>query len=115
MIQSKMADDVILQIKNVLHSIVSTTDRSGNRKKELRHEIHETVRKLRKLVYTLKSELLENKEENHKMCLEVKQLKDALEKEKSSTSARQVVISADSNEIVASCGSVTSAAPPAEG
>ena len=86
--KSKMADDVSLQIEKALNSIVNTTDKSGNLKKQLRHEIHETVRKIRKLVYNLKSELLENKEENHKMCLEAKQLKDALEKEKSSTSAR---------------------------
>ena len=58
------------------------------------------------------SELLGNKEENHKMCLEVKQLKDALDKEKSSTSARQVVTSANSNEDLASRGSVTPAPPP---
>ena len=45
------------------------------------------------------------------MCLEVKQLKDALEKEKSSTSARQVVTSANSNEL-ASRGLVTPAPPP---
>ena len=46
------------------------------------------------------------------MCLEVKQLKDALDKEKSSTSARQVVTSANSNEDLASRGSVTPATPP---
>ena len=56
-----MADDVSLQIDKALNTIVNTTDKSGNLKKELRHEIHETVSKLRKLVSTLKSELLEKK------------------------------------------------------
>ena len=49
------------------------------------------------------------------MCLEVKQLKDALEKEKSSTSARQVVTSVNSNEELASRGLVNLRHLPAEG
>ena len=53
-----MADDVSLQIENALNSILNTTDKSSNLKKELRHEIHGTVSKLRKLFYTLKNELL---------------------------------------------------------
>jgi hypothetical protein len=74
----------------MLNTIVNATDKSGNLKKRLRHEIHETVSKLRKLVFTLKSELIEKKEENHKMSMEIKQLKDTLDKEKSTSSARQV-------------------------
>ena len=58
MIQSKIADDVSLQIENALNSVVKATDKSGNLKKELRHEIQETVSNLRKLFYTLKNELL---------------------------------------------------------
>jgi signal transduction histidine kinase len=61
-----MADHVSLQLDNALNMIVNTVDKSGNLEKELRHNIHETVSKLRKLVFTLKSELLEKKEENQK-------------------------------------------------
>ena len=46
-----MAEDVSLKIKNALNSIVNTMDKSGNLKKELRHEFHETISKLRKLIY----------------------------------------------------------------
>jgi hypothetical protein len=38
-----MADDVSLQIDNAPNAIVTVTDKSGNLKKELRYEIHETV------------------------------------------------------------------------
>jgi len=106
-----MADDASLQIDNALNTIVNTTDKSGNLKKELRHEIHETVSKLRKLVSTLKNELLEKKEENHKLSMEVKQLKDALDKEKSMTSARQLATSDNSNEVLTSRGTATPAPP----
>jgi hypothetical protein len=61
-----MADDVSLQIDNALNVIVNVTEKSGNLKKKPRHQIHETVSHLRKLVVTLKSELLEKKEETKK-------------------------------------------------
>jgi len=78
-----MADDVIVQIDNALNAIVNVTDKSGNLKKELKYEIHETLSQLRELVVALESNLQETKEANQKMTLEVKQLKVALmEKEK---------------------------------
>jgi len=61
-----MADDVSLRINNALNAIVNVTDKSGNLKKELMYEIHETVSQLRKLVVTLKSNLQETKEANQK-------------------------------------------------
>ena len=61
-----MEDDVSLQINNALNAIVNVTDESGNLKKELMYEIHETVSQLRKLVVTLKSNLQETKEANQK-------------------------------------------------
>jgi len=86
----KMADDVSLQIDNALNAIVNVTDKSGNLKKELNYEIHETVSQLRKLVITLKSNLQETKEAKQKMTLEVKQLKAALlEKLKATTQPRK--------------------------
>ena len=85
-----MADDVSLQIDNALNAIVNVTDKSGNLKKELNYEIHETVSQLRKLVITLKSNLQETKEAKQKMTLEVKQLKAALlEKLKATTQPRK--------------------------
>ena len=62
-----MADDVSLQIEKALNSIFNSTDKSGNLKKELRQEIHTTVSSLRKLVHSLRSELLDTKQENQKM------------------------------------------------
>jgi peptidoglycan hydrolase CwlO-like protein len=92
-----MADDVSLQFENALNSIVNSTDKSGNLKKELRQEIHTAVSSLRKLVHSLTSELLDTKQENQKLCMEVKQLKDTLDKDRSTTSARQVVTSINDN------------------
>ena len=84
-----MADDVSQQIENALNTIVNLMEKSGNLKKELKYLIHETVSYLRKLVFTLKSDLQAKAEENIKTRNEVKQLKDTLEKRKSTTSARQ--------------------------
>ena len=98
-----MADDVSLQIENALNSIINTTDKSGNLKKELRQEIHTTVSKLRKLYYALKSELLDSMEANQNMSIEVKQLKDALDKERATTSARQVATSANGKDVLTNC------------
>jgi hypothetical protein len=109
-----MADYVSLQIDNALNTIVNTADKSGNLKKELRHDIHETVSKSRKLMFTLKSELLEEKKENQKMKMEVKELKDALDMGKLTTSARQVATSVNSNEAPTSSGTVTPAPPRCE-
>ena len=49
----KMADDVQDDIENALNQIASTTERSGNMKKELKQTIYQTVSKLRKLFATL--------------------------------------------------------------
>ena len=51
---AKMADDVHEGIENALNTIVNTTERSGNMKKELKHTIYENVSTLRKLFATLK-------------------------------------------------------------
>ena len=48
-----MADDVDEGTVNALHTIVSTTERSGNMKKELNQTIYETVSNLRKLFIKL--------------------------------------------------------------
>jgi len=106
-----MADDVSLQFENALNSIVNSTDKSGNLKKELRQEIHTTVSSLRKLVRSLTSELLDRKQENQKLCMEVKQLKDTLDKERSTTSARQVATSINDNVTLANSWTTTLAAP----
>ena len=45
------------------------------------------------------------------MSIEVNQLKDALDKEKSTTSARQVATSVNSNEVLTSHGTATPAPP----
>jgi len=50
---AKMADDVQDDIENALNQIASTTERSGNMKKELKQTICQTVSKLRKLFVTL--------------------------------------------------------------
>jgi len=88
-----MADDVSQQIENALNTIVNVTDRRGNLKKELKLSIHETVSNLRKIVFTLKSDLQAKAEENIKTRNEVKQLKDTLENWKSTASARRVATS----------------------
>jgi len=48
-----MADGVQDDIENALNQIASTTERSGNMKKELKQTIYQTVSKLRKLFVTL--------------------------------------------------------------
>jgi hypothetical protein len=54
MVQGKMADEVWEGIENALNTIVTTTERSGNVKKELKHTISETLSTLRKLFVKLK-------------------------------------------------------------
>ena len=49
-----MADDVNEGIKTALNTISSTTERSENMKKELKHTIYETISTLRKLLAKLK-------------------------------------------------------------
>jgi hypothetical protein len=49
-----MADDVNEEIENALITIATTTERSGNMKKKLKHTIYETVSTLRKLFVKLK-------------------------------------------------------------
>jgi hypothetical protein len=49
-----MADEVWEDIATALNTIVSTTDKSGNMKKELKNTISETVSMLRKLLVKLK-------------------------------------------------------------
>ena len=51
----KMADDVHEDIENALNTIASTTERSGNMKKELKHTFYETVSTLGKLFVKLKN------------------------------------------------------------
>ena len=110
--RGKMVDDASLQIDNAVNAIVNVMDKSGNLKKELKHEIHETVSQLWKLVVTLKSDLQETKEANQKMTLEVKHLKEALlEREKPTTQQRQVATSSNRHAELASCGTETSAPP----
>jgi len=104
---AKMADNVSLQIEKALNSIINSTDKSSNLNKELRQEIHITVRSLRKLVHSLRSELLDTKQVNQKMCTEVKQLKDTLDKERAMTSARQVATSVNDNVTLENSCSMT--------
>jgi hypothetical protein len=49
-----MADDVNEDIENALNKIVSTTEQSGNLRKDLKNTIYETVSTLRKLFVMLK-------------------------------------------------------------
>ena len=55
-----MADEVWEDIATALSTIVATTDKSGNMKKELKNTISETVSTLRKLLVKLK-DISENK------------------------------------------------------
>jgi regulator of replication initiation timing len=103
-----MADDISLQIDNALNAIFTVTEKSGNLKKELRYEIHETISHLRKLVATLKNELTVKMDKNNKMSIEVKQFKDALDK-KSTTPSRLVATSVNRNTALTSHGTVVSA------
>ena len=65
-------------------------------KEGLKHWIYETVSNLRKIVFILKSNLLEKTEESNKTRNEVKQLKAMLENWKSTTSERQAAPSVTS-------------------
>jgi predicted nucleic acid-binding Zn-ribbon protein len=73
-----MADDVNQQIDDAL-KIVKLTDQSGNLKKELKNEIHETVSSLRNLIFTLKENLNERTNKNSELQNEVNGLKKDLE------------------------------------
>jgi pyruvate carboxylase len=53
--ETKMADEVEVDIEASLNLVVNTTDRSGNMKTELKQIIYETVSSLRNLFVTLKS------------------------------------------------------------
>jgi LytS/YehU family sensor histidine kinase len=77
-----MPEAVSQQIENALNMIVNFTDKSGNLKTERKNSIHKTVSNLRSLTFFLKCNLLEKTEEGNKTSKEVKQLKDALEKER---------------------------------
>jgi len=50
---AKTADDAHEEIESALNRIDTTTERSGNMKKELKHTIYETVNILRKLFVKL--------------------------------------------------------------
>jgi len=106
-----MADDVCLQIDNALNAIVNVTDTSGNLKKELKYEIHETVSQLRKLVATLKSNIQKTTEANQRMTVEVKQLKEALLEERPTTQPRQVTTSSNCHAVLTSRGTAAHATP----
>jgi hypothetical protein len=106
-----MADNVSQQIENALNMIVNFTDKSGNMKKELKRLIHEAVSNLRNLIFILKSNLLEITEENNKMRNEGKQLKDTLEKWRSTSSVRQVGPSVTSNTGLTSRDAAVSVPP----
>jgi hypothetical protein len=66
---------------------------------------------LRNLIFILKSNLLKKTEEYNKTSKEVKQLKDALEKEKATSTARLVVPSVNSNSVLNSRGTAVPARP----
>jgi len=107
----KIAEDVSLQIDNALNSNVNVADKSGNLKKELKYEIHESVSQLRKLLFTLKWNLQETKNET-KLTLGFKQLNVALlEKEKSSTQPRQVATPSSRHTELTNRGTEASAPP----
>jgi len=91
-----MADDVNQQIDDALNKIVKLTDQSGNLKKELKREIHETVSSLRILIFTLKENLNERISENSQLQNEVYELKKDLEAYKQTHTVGQVAPSIDS-------------------
>ena len=99
------------QIENALNTIVNQTEKIGNTKKDLKHSLHETVSNLRKLVFILKSNMLEETEESNKTRNEVKQMKATLEKWKSTTSERQAVPSVTSFTVLTSHGTAVSSTP----
>jgi hypothetical protein len=109
--QRQMADDMSQQIENALNTIVNLTEKSGNLKKELNNSINETVSNLRKLIFTLKSNLLEKTEGSNTTRNEVKQLEDTLEKLKSTTSARLAAPSLSSFTGLTNHGTAASATP----
>jgi len=77
-----MVDDVNQQIDDALNKTVKLIDQSGNLKKELKREIHETVSSLRNLIFTLRENLNERTSENSQLQNEVNELKKDLEAHK---------------------------------
>ena len=59
--------EVIRNIEEAVNIIVSTTDQSGNTKKELTKIIYLTVRTLRNLFIKMKVELQEGTKQEHQM------------------------------------------------
>jgi len=100
-----MADDVSQQIENALNTIVNLTEKKWEIEERPKHE---NVSNLRKLVFILKSNLLEKTEESNKRRNEVKQLKAMLEKWKSMTSERQAAPSVTSFTELTSHGTAVS-------
>jgi len=109
-----MADDVNQQIDDALNKIVKLTDQSGNLKKELKREIHETVSSLRNLIFTLKENLNERTSEKSQLQNEVNELKKDLEAHKQTHTVGQVAPSIGSPLELTGRGNVVST-PPSEG
>jgi hypothetical protein len=109
-----MAVDVSQQIDKTLTVIVNFTDKTGNMKKELNKLIHGAVINLRNLIFILKSNLQEKTEENNKTRYEFKQLKDAFENWKTTSSARRVAPSVTSNTGITNRGTAVSAPPSSD-
>ena len=102
------------QIDNALNKIVKLTDQSGNLKKELKREIHETGSSLRNLTFTLKENLKERTSENSQLQNEVNELKKDLEAYKQTHTVGQVAPSIGSPLQLTRRGNVASA-PPSDG
>jgi hypothetical protein len=77
-------------IEDALNLIVNLTDKSGNKKKELKKSVHEAVSNLRNLVFALKNNLQGKTEENNRTQNEVNLIKNALQKWKTTSTTRQV-------------------------
>jgi regulator of replication initiation timing len=85
-----MADDVNQQIDDALNNIVKLTDQSGNLKRELKNEIHETISSLRNLIFTLKGNLNERINENSELQNEVNGFKKDLKAHRHTQTVGQV-------------------------
>jgi len=92
---AKMADDENQRVENAFNTLVSITEKSGNLRKDLKNDILESVRTLRKVFSKMKTQLETNSGENKKLSEKFMKVTEEMVRMRDSQPARQVAPSLD--------------------
>ena len=90
-----MADDENQRVENAFNTLVSITEKSGNLRKDLKNDILESVRTLRKVFSKMKTQLETNSGENKKLSEKFMKVTEEMVRMRDSQPARQVAPSLD--------------------